>query len=377
MAKKKRRRRAAPARAPREKAREKDRSAEREPDPEIDRSAARDSAPETDDAAGHEPRSRDQRPLPTRADRERKRRERKRIARRRRVQQIARRTLLSAVLVGLVALPLSQLQRARDKGKGVVDIENPVASSRAAAAMPGAASLAGAVSGSVWSIALGGLEVADPLAAAIAAAATHGSVWMTAALIPLLLTLLLGRVFCGWICPARLPVELAAWFRKRTKRRFAISLPWLRWVKYGVLGVGILLAAFFGWNLLALIFPPAIIERETLFLISYGMLGWGAIFVLGAFVVDLFVDRGAWCRGFCPGGALYSLVGRFAPLRIDVDEDLCVACHKCNEICPLGLEPEAGADLECDRCGLCQTACKSNALTYRIRIPGRNWGRKS
>ncbi len=352
MAKKKKRRRAAPARAPRSDAREE----------EAPQGSARDEQA---------------RPVPSRDDRERKRRERKRIARRRRVQQIVRRTFLSAVLVGLVALPLAQLERARDKGKGIVDIEAPAAANRAAAAMPGAANLGRAVSGSVWSIALGGLEVADPLAAVVAVSATRGSVWMTAAIIPLILTLLLGRVFCGWICPARLPVELAGWFRRRTQRRFAISLPWLRWVKYGVLGAGILLAASVGWNLLALIFPPAIIERETLFLISYGMLGWGALFVLGAFLVDLFVDRGAWCRGFCPGGALYSLVGRFAPLRIDVDEDRCVACHKCNSICPLGLEPESGADLECDRCGLCQTACKSNALTYRIRIPGRSWGGKS
>jgi len=319
-----------------------------------------------------QPRSEEPEPEPriTRADREQKRRQRKRIARRRRVQQIVRRSLLTVVLVGLVALPLAQLERARDEGKGLVELGTPGAATTAARALPGAEGLARTMSGSVWSIALGGVEVADPLAAAIAASATHGGVLLTAALIPLLLTLLLGRVFCGWICPARLPVELAAWFRRRTKRRFTVSLPWLGWVKYGVLAVGLLLSAFLGWNLLALIFPPAIMERETLFLISYGMLGWGALFVLGAFIADLFVDGGAWCRGFCPGGALYSLVGRAAPVRIDVHEDRCVGCHHCNEVCPLGLEPESGADLECDRCGLCQTVCKSNALTYQIRMPG-------
>jgi len=367
MAKKKRRRRSARTGGSRGQAREKRASRESEQEREPEPSSEPDSEPDSEPEPAKRRSAKTSAPL----DREQKRRQRRRIARRRRVQQIVRRTMLSAILVGLVVLPLSQLQRARDKGKGLVEIEAPTASSAAASAMPGAERLGRSVSGSVWSIALGGLEVADPLAAVLAASATHGAIWMTAALLPLLLTLLLGRVFCGWICPARLPVELAAWFRRRTKRRFALSLPWLGWVKYGVLASGLLLAAFLGWNLLALVFPPAVIERETLFLITYGMLGWGALFLLGAFVADLFVDRGAWCRGFCPGGALYSLVGRVAPVRIDVHEDRCIACHKCNEVCPLGLEPETGADLECDRCGLCQTVCKSNALTYRIRIPGR------
>jgi ferredoxin-type protein NapH len=239
---------------------------------------------------------------------------------------------------------------------------------RLAAEAPWLAPVGEVLSGSVWSITIAGFEIADPLAAALVAAAGQTGVLLSAALLPIVATMLLGRVFCGWVCPARLPVELAAWIRRRNKRAI-VKVPKLRWAKYGVLVGGLGLAGLMGWNLVALIYPPAILVREAQFLLAYGAMGWGAVVVGAAFVADLAVDKGAWCRGLCPGGALYSLLAQPALLRVRLDEERCTRCNRCGKVCPLGLDPTTEPGGECDRCGLCQRECRDDALSYRLGLP--------
>ena len=148
-----------------------------------------------------------------------------------------------------------------------------------------------------------------------------------------------------------------------------ISVPKLRWIKYGVLVAGLILAALTGWNLVALIYPPAIFVREAHYVLTYSALGWGALVVGVAFVADVVVDGGAWCRGLCPGGALYSLLGQPAVMRIRVDEAHCTKCRRCEKVCPMGLDPTSEPGGECDRCGLCQRECRDDALRYRFGPP--------
>ena len=76
-----------------------------------------------------------------------------------------------------------------------------------------------AVKGNTWSATLWGLKLSDPLAVAGQTAAglsIHWPFWLTA-LIPVGLTMFLGRFYCGWICPAtflyELNTNLAAWLR--------------------------------------------------------------------------------------------------------------------------------------------------------------------
>jgi ferredoxin-type protein NapH len=276
--------------------------------------------------------------------------------------------VLALCLATVLVLPLASLARAVERGAGAPQVGAPGPGPRIAAAAPWLAPVGSVLSGSVWSITIAGFEVADPLAAALVVAAGRSAVLLAAAAVPVLATLLGGRLFCGWVCPARLPVELAAWIRRKG-RRPVVRAPWLRWVKYGVLAGGLGLAALTGWNLVALIYPPAILVREAHYCLVYGAAGWGAVVVAAAFVADLVVERGAWCRGLCPGGALYSLLGQPAVLKLRVREDRCTRCERCLKVCPLGLDPTAAPGGECDRCGLCQRACREDALQYRVAPP--------
>lgn len=311
-------------------------------------------------------------PSPAAPIRAKKKRKKARPPRRGRALQAVRRVVLAVSLLGIFVLPLAQLARAVEAGDGAALVAAAGPGLALAASIPGLSALGGVLSGSVWSITVAGVELSDPLASAIVLAGGRTGVLLAAAIGPVVLTVLLGRVFCGWVCPARLPVELAAWLRRRLRRRVKLGLraPWLRWAKYGVLAAGLGLVALTGWNLLALIYPPAVLTREAQYALAYGAMGWGAVVMAGAFVADLAVDGGAWCRGLCPGGALYSLLAQGAVVRVSLDDARCTRCERCGTVCPQGLDPmveRLGG--ECDRCGMCQRECRDDALRFRIAAP--------
>ena len=239
-----------------------------------------------------------------------------------------------------------------------------------------------AVKGNTWSGTFWGLKLSDPLAALGQMAAGRTLYWpfLVTALIPVVLTALFGRFFCGWICPATLLYELNGNFAS-----------WLRWagfkpgnrhfdkrIKYGVLALGVIGSAMTGSVVVAAVYPPAIIGREIYYVIALGGFGAGMVFFLATMGFDLLVARRGFCRYLCPGGALYALLGRYRVVRIRRIVENCNDCAKCNAICEFGLDPLGdGFGQECNNCSACIAVCPTDALTFTIRptdIPAQGPG---
>ncbi len=230
-----------------------------------------------------------------------------------------------------------------------------------------------AIKGNTWSGTFFGYRISDPLAVAgqtFAAGHLYLPFALTA-LLPVVLSLLFGRFYCGWLCPANFLYELnttlSAWLRraglKTGNRRFD------RRVKYLVLLSGLLLSALSGAVLFAGVYPPAIIGREIYYAIALGGFGAGAVFFTGTLLFDLLVARRGFCRYLCPGGALYSLLGRFRVLRIRRIVENCNDCAKCNAICEFGLDPlRDGFGQECNNCTACIAICPTDALTFHLAL---------
>lgn len=228
-----------------------------------------------------------------------------------------------------------------------------------------------AIKGTTWSGTFFGLQLSDPLAALAQTAAARSLYWpfLLTALIPVVFTIVFGRFFCGWICPAtfvyELNTNLAYWLRRaglRTgQKRFNRKL------KYLVLGIGLVLSVVTGSVMVAAIYPPAVIGREIYYVIALGGFGAGTVFYVMTLLFDLLVARRGFCRYLCPGGALYSLLGRYRPFRIRRIVENCNDCAKCNAICEFGLDPlRDNFGQECNNCSACIAICPTDALTFTI-----------
>jgi len=242
--------------------------------------------------------------------------------------------------------------------------------------------------GGAWSAEIAGVSMTDPLAVVESVAAARQLPWVliVGAIIPVLATLMLGRVFCSWICPMGLLLEgvdklrrLAHLLEIRPRNQRAS-----RRIKYGLLGTGLVVAAVLSAPVLGYIYPPAILSRElhdaalTVFdraeIGRFGVSLAGFSFMMIPIgliaLVELTVSRRWWCRYVCPGGALYSLLGWARPVRVRLASEQCTACAACVPACPMGLNPMKNAmGAECDNCGVCISTCNDDALSYGIESP--------
>jgi polyferredoxin len=173
--------------------------------------------------------------------------------------------------------------------------------------------------------------------------------------------LVMGRAFCGWICPLGTVQE---WLARAARRATGGRKAWLplrlppvldrplRLLKYGVLGLVI-------WSSASAVVPPLepFCPYKTLFHLQFGSaLAWTVLLtmVVGSVLVERF-----WCRYLCPLGAILSLTNWVAPLRVRTGAT-CVDCGRCGTTCGMGIveRPENIRSPECIRCLDCLDTCK-------------------
>ncbi len=230
--------------------------------------------------------------------------------------------------------------------------------------------------GTIWSARLMGVDVTDPLAAAeMLAASRHvHRPLIVSIIIPVVLTIVFGKVFCSWICPGYVLFELAG--KLRRVLRFAeiepASVRFSHANKYIFLVVGLAVAAATSSPLFSIIYPPAVISR-TLHAWVFGTALSGMVVLLLVMIgVEVFVSPRWWCRTMCPGGALYGLLGKYRWLRVKLNEGACTGCRDCIPVCEAGINPIPQSEsIECDNCGVCLRHCGDHALVLTIGLPHR------
>ena len=240
-------------------------------------------------------------------------------------------------------------------------------------------------------------------------------------LIVIVLTLLLGRVFCGWVCPLGTLNNLVGSIRKHPARDKPRN--WHR-VKYFLL-IGILGSAVFTLQPVGIMDPLSLLIRsfsisihpwfnyavrsvfDTFFAADplgiatvsepvYGMLKKSvlsfnqAYYVQSVFIGLLFlailglnlVEKRFWCKYLCPLGALLGRLSRFSLLKRSVSEG-CTECGACAHVCQGAASPDVKGqwkDAECYYCWNCDDICPNNAVQFgfagRKITPALDLGRR-
>lgn len=187
-------------------------------------------------------------------------------------------------------------------------------------------------------------------------------------------TVLVGALFCGWLCPLG---SVQSWVGKLGRRifgrRYNTFVPQrldrvLGYLRYAVLGL-IVVETTRAAHLVFAAYDPyyALVRFWT------GDALPSAIAVLAVVLAaSLLVER-PWCRWLCPFGAVQGLLQALAPWKIRRDAALCTDCGCCSRACPMRIAVADKAvvrDTRCNRCGECLAACPvRGALDHRL--PGR------
>jgi ferredoxin-type protein NapH len=187
-----------------------------------------------------------------------------------------------------------------------------------------------------------------------------------------LLTFIIGRAFCGYLCPMGAEQELI----DRAVKTELRTVPSLRLLKYllAILWVGgaVLLAAGAGGLVL-----------DPLYQLGSGLPPWPAAtyaffyaMTIGVFLLVLVLGRRGMCNYFCPMSVVFMAITtlkdrmRIPSLHLEAESQDCIRCKKCTTACPMSLpvqemvEAKNMQNPECIVCGNCGDTCPKNVIRF-------------
>ena len=227
------------------------------------------------------------------------------------------------------------------------------------------------VLGSFFALDFLGIPFADPVGAAQVAVMGFLPAWrlLAGALLALVVALLLGRVFCSWVCPYGLLSELVYALRwRRAGARLVVRQAF--WGKILLLVLGLVAALGVGFPVLAIVSLPG--ELSLLPVLAWQgddvwLLLGAAVVPLVALLLEFATGKRLWCRFVCPQSVLLGAAAKCLPvkapgLRIgwQAEKCTCKGTVPCQQVCSLDLNPRRKGGPErqdCTHCGDCVNTC--------------------
>jgi ferredoxin-type protein NapH len=187
-------------------------------------------------------------------------------------------------------------------------------------------------------------------------------------------SLILGRGYCGWVCPGAGCQE--AIFPARDKKVTGGDwIKWVIWIPWASL-IALFAVRSGGYKTIDFFYQTThgLSIGNVQSLITYYFVLF-LLIVLPAFVFG----KRSFCHHLC-WMAPFMIIGRsignrckWPALRLEAEKEKCVHCHACTENCPMSLPVEGMVNSnrmehkECILCGTCADGCAEKAISLLMR----------
>lgn len=185
-------------------------------------------------------------------------------------------------------------------------------------------------------------------------------------------SLIFGRAFCGWICPAGGMQEVCFMVQKKRIRN-----PKMDWIKYFIWLPWIVII------ILAFIQSGGVKKLDPLYQTTFGIsvaepYAYIVYYFFTALIVilSLTLGRRAFCHSIC-WMAPFMVIGHWIQkhigwpaLHLRSDREKCIQCKTCTHACPMSLNVEGlvsrgeMSHSECILCGSCVDVCPEDVISY-------------
>lgn len=215
------------------------------------------------------------------------------------------------------------------------------------------------------------------------------------------LTLVVGRIYCSVICPLGVFQDIISWINSRRKnkhRRFNYSRA-KNWLRYSVLGLFIIAMVAGFSSIAALIAPYSSYGRivNNLFAPIYGWVNnllayfaeradsyafyqteiWlkSLPTLIVAIITFIIIVTLAWrngrtyCNTICPVGTILGFLSKYSLFKIRIDANKCRSCSLCSKQCKASCIDFKNHTIDYSRCVDCMNcidSCEFGAISYGI-----------
>lgn len=182
--------------------------------------------------------------------------------------------------------------------------------------------------------------------------------WMAVFGLGLVTSLLLGRYYCGYICPMNTIMRPINWLARKLSLQTSATPKWLQSGRFALVALGV--------SLLVVVITRVALKIQFPFLLV-----WLAL----AALITLRYKPAVFHNLICPYGALFRVSGHYSRHSQQVQPEECIGCGKCLKPCPseaIKLNKTTRLAIInkeiCHQCQDCRAVCPENAIHYQSAV---------
>ncbi len=174
--------------------------------------------------------------------------------------------------------------------------------------------------------------------------------WAALLLLGVMASLVVSRIYCGWLCPINTVINKVTWLKSklgiRNLKAQKLSKPWIRFL---------ILALFVTTFVFSMVTGRAIPALPAL--------------LAAGIILTFFFSEELWHRYLCPFGTILTLPASVARFKLTINQEKCNSCGICKKVCPakavdVNEKVYTIKKNDCLVCLECLTNCKNEAVSY-------------